>query len=894
MRALGHPDTPRPPSPVGAESLDDLVNMLRELREWAGAPSYALIAQRIKQHREQRGMHPGRRQVSRATVYDCFRLGRARIDVELLTEIVQALGVPPTEAVAWRQAHATAMGSASTASVVEIHQSIPPPSTVFAGRQAELDGLSARPLGSTLAVVGMAGIGKTELTLQLTARLTRQHSYTGGSYFVDLRGYDASRQPADPYAVLRGLLTAVGQPAGKVNRLSVDQQLSEWSAWARDRSFLLILDNATDENQVRPLLPRRHRGHVIVTSRRRLADLAHVPQTELQPLALDDALELLTQAAVAARVTDDPTSAARLAELCAGHPLDLTIVAAHLGQHPAWSLEDQVRRLESTPRGESIRPALAVSYRALNPDEQRALRLLSLYPGPSISAEAATSLLDRDPEEAAKLLATLDAEHLVRHDERGGVRLHDLVREYATWVTRHEESFTEQRAAVRRLIEYYVRGCAYAFQQVTPAEDHAPRLPADHAHRVPTEAVSDPRAWLDAGHQPAVVAATVAMEYGLSAPVAELSAVLALYLAEDGHLAQGEILHRLATTVEDPQHRARAHRDLSLVHQTQGRHSDAIRQLELATAAGPDPLPGRTHNIIGGIYNELGRLDDAVRHFVLAEDEARAANDDVRVARSKNNQANAYRHLWRLEEAEKLFAEVVEASARLGDTLNLQAAYYNRAVMFEAMGRCDEALHDVDAVVAIAGQHPFRGILPASHNIRGLIYQRLGRYDEAHSHHQRALETAVDLDDASTVGESLTGLGRALAGAGRLDESITYFERAIAHAREFDAPYNEGNALNGLGSVLRRQGLVDDAKALHTQARELGERFGDVEEIARSHVGLGHCASAYGDRRRAVHHWELALARYGEMKAPEAEAVRRLIAQPRPAPIGLRTRHTRR
>jgi hypothetical protein len=130
---------PQPPDPLDAVDLDDLVATLRMLREWAGTPSYAQIAQRIGSIRAGRGGGPDIRRPSRATVYDCFRLGRARMDVDLLTDVVRALGVSGKGSLAWRQAYGRVMGLASAASVVTARSALPAQTPHMVAREAALE-----------------------------------------------------------------------------------------------------------------------------------------------------------------------------------------------------------------------------------------------------------------------------------------------------------------------------------------------------------------------------------------------------------------------------------------------------------------------------------------------------------------------------------------------------------------------------------------------------------------------------------------------------------------------------------------------------------------------------------------------------------------------------------
>ncbi|WP_166353790.1 ATP-binding protein [Phytoactinopolyspora limicola] len=873
----------RPPTPVGVATLDDLSNRLRELREWSGSPSYAQIAQRIKALRERRGLHPHRQHLSRATVYDCFRLGRSRVDVDLVLEIVQALGVSPTDAVAWRQAHAAAMGTTSTAAVVEVLPSIPTPATTFTARGDELTEIVTQPLGSTMAIVGMPGIGKTELALRSSAELTRSHVYPDGTFFVDLRGHHPAHQPAQPSAVVAGLLTATGHSASKIGRLSPAHLFTVWQTWARDRRFLAVFDNAAGDDQLDPLIPTNHGGHIIVTSRRRLSRPAKLQQRELDPLTSDNAIELLAETAGRERILADLSLAKRLAELCGFLPLDLNVVAAHLNQHPAWTVDDQIRRLEASVRGASMRPALSTSYERLEPAQQRMFRLLALFPAPSFSPPAAAALADCDPETALDVLASLRAEHLVRIPEPGRFGFHDLVRTFAESLLHEEEPYSAQRAAVRRLLDHYL---AYSLHAVRVRwRDEEPMEPAVWNGSAPTVDLADPAGWLDGEHQAATMVAALAVEYDHEDYVAELSGTLATYLYDDGKLPAAEILHSLATSSGDLPKQGEAHRYLARVYEKQGRFEKAIHHLERAESVAPNAVVGRTHLLIGNIYKGLGRLDDALRHYQLGEEEALAADNATRITAARNNQAIIHRLAGDLELAERIYTELVDDCQRRNDFGHLIMALSNRAVVYLTLGRYAEADDDVDRGLDLCESSRIRIGVPMLLNSRGQIRRELGRFAEAVEAHNSARSLAAEQGDVLVQGESQALLGRALVAAGQPADGMPHLESALELARDVSGAVLEVEVLNSMGTASLALGSIAQARTHHHDALSLATEARDLDEIARAQAGLGHCAHASGDNGAAAEHWRLALATYERLNARHAAVMREhLDAIPPPSP----------
>ncbi len=168
----------QPPAPLGAATLDELTQRLRALRVWAGQPSFAEIVDRLRHHRARRGASPAVQRVSRTTVYDCFRSGRSRLDVDLLVDVVEALGVSADEASAWRLAYGSVTSRHEHVRFVEVRAEMASPETYFTGRTEALARLAEAPRGTTSVLVGMAGVGKTQLALWVASRLTQEPDST--------------------------------------------------------------------------------------------------------------------------------------------------------------------------------------------------------------------------------------------------------------------------------------------------------------------------------------------------------------------------------------------------------------------------------------------------------------------------------------------------------------------------------------------------------------------------------------------------------------------------------------------------------------------------------------------------------------------------------------------
>jgi hypothetical protein len=338
----------------------------------------------------------------------------------------------------------------------------------FAGRAAELGTLSAlvrkaRNAGTAMPVAvidGTAGTGKTTLALQWAHAVARD--FPDAQLHVNLRGFDPGGQEMSPAAALRRFIEALGGPADRIPR-SVDTLASLYRSLLADKRALVVLDNAGDAGQVRPLLPGSPRALTIITSRRQLTPLvavdgAHRLALDVMPPA--DARRLLAGRLGAERVSAESGATDRIIDACAGLPLALAIAAARAEENGfplavlAAELSQTRHRLDILDGGDvtsRLRSAFSWSYDRLTMPAARLFRLLGLHPGPDISTAELASLAGCPVPAVRPLVAELTGANLISERLPGRYVCHDLLRAYGIELTLAHDEEASRRAASARL-----------------------------------------------------------------------------------------------------------------------------------------------------------------------------------------------------------------------------------------------------------------------------------------------------------------------------------------------------------------------------------------------------------------------------------------------------------
>ena len=363
---------------------------------------------------------------------------------------------------------------------------LPPPLRAFTGRVRESAALDSLLSGVrqkhtapvVVAVSGTAGVGKTTFAVQWAHSAITE--FPDGQLYLNLRGYDASGSPMEPADAVRHVLDSFGIPAERIPA-NVDSQVGLYRSLLADKKLLLVLDNARDADQIRPLLPSSPGCVVLVTSRDQLTPLAvsHGAQLlTLDPLSIQDAYELITRRVGANRATAEPDAMKQLISQCAGLPLALAITAARACAHPTFPLRDlaaqlydtkaHLDRFHSSYQSTDLRAVFSWSYHALSPEAARLFRLFGIHPGPDIGTDAVANLAALPKDRTRILLTELAEAHLVTQHTPGRYTLHDLLRAFATELAHTHDTDQERRAATNRLLDHYLHNRQHRRQNAEP------------------------------------------------------------------------------------------------------------------------------------------------------------------------------------------------------------------------------------------------------------------------------------------------------------------------------------------------------------------------------------------------------------------------------------------
>ena len=658
------------------------------------------------------------------------------------------------------------------AAVDVVPRQLPAQMTGFTGRARYLQQLDAllldegdQPVTMPVATIcGAAGIGKTTLTLHWAHRAADR--FPDGQLYINLHGFDPIRSPVEPAAAIGLFLAALGVPARRIP-VGAQERENLYRTLLADRRVLVVLDNAHDAGQVRPLLPGNAGCFVLITSRNLLSGLvaAGARPIMLDLLTSDEAHHLLRGRVGDERVAAEPAAVADIVARCGGLPLPLSIVASRAAltaELPLSALAEELGRarhtLDSFASDDAtidLRAVFSWSYRVLSDSAARMFRLLALHPGPDATVQAATSLAGVPAELARSALAELTAANLLQLASPGRHGYHDLVRAYAIELAESHDSAADRRGAVRRTLDHYLHTAYPATLLIDPNQTPTAVDPPQPLVR-PEEITTRPAAlaWFDAEHA-TIMAAVARAADGFESHAWQLAWSAVVYLERSGHWSDKIAVLRgalaAARRVGERTVEARTLRSLGRTYGRMHSYETAYEYLDEAT----------------GRYRELGNVSG----------QAHAVTSHAEILEYEDRYSDA---LVKAEEAYELSRSIENT---LGEGRALGSIGYLHALMGEYEQTIEVSQRALDLFIKIDDPH---GQASTCDSL-GVAYQHLGRHRDAVRHFQRALDLLDESGERFFVAIVLDHLGDAHQVAGELPAARHAWRRALAIFTKLEA-----------------------------------------------------------------------------------------------------------
>lgn len=814
----------------------ELASQLRDLRAAHGTPSFAEIARRIGQRRLTLGAARHEAKVSRHTVYDCFRDERKRVDPPLVMEIVTALGADAAEIQRWESLLEAFQRRASAAAVVSVSNQVPDADGTFVGRESQLEVLTQRT--GVYWISGMPGAGKSQLAFE-AARALISDEKCARVLVADLRGFSSEGPPADPEAVVSGLLRLLGlsphqRPAtAKARAVKLTELL-------RESDTFLVLDDARNAEQVRAILPEQRGSSIIVTSRISpegpLAGI--VDEIQLEPFSGEESFELLRRTVGEERIAKEPAAAQDLAKAAAHLPLAVGLTASRVAARQDWTLSDHLKlvtaRQQTLRLNDEVASSFSLTYRELPEDAQTMFRLLAAYPVTMLDEESAIALGKQAVQDPKAALEVLVQHHLLISPRSQRYSMHSLVRLHAADLSLEIDRPAVRDSSREGLVQHLVARAWSAHHGYARSLGHTPREPQGSVSVIemsPEEAA----AFFEDCADLLLYAAHTAADGDLS-PLHHLSESMGTWLIYAGRTDEAEQLHRAAlqraATAISAQ---RARHDVALVLIWTGRYAEAEPLLS-TLVAGPardENDDCRVYNLLGVVKERKGETAAAKEHYLTSIEQGRSIGNLGVVSASLSNLAGLYQGTGDLQRAMDTLQESVELSSELGDEMSSARGKTNMATIQIGLGLPELAERNTrEAIESFERLGVRAGIAVSCNNLaRSLIEQR--RFPEALEWALSGVETTraegirqhelIALMNVSTCQRHLDN------GAAASD----YAEAAVTLSDEINDPKECGRARNLLALCRKDMGELDEARRLWEECLTLWspELADDIETV---------------------------------------------------------------
>ncbi|OLF13209.1 hypothetical protein BLA60_07120 [Actinophytocola xinjiangensis] len=717
----------------------------------------------------------------------------------------------------------------------------------FTGRQVQLSEIT-RVLSDeddsedrygmrVVAISGKGGVGKSTLALRAAHEL--RDIYPDGHLYGDLESPNSQERVR---GMLARFLRALGVDGNAIPD-DEEERADLYRSRMASRRVLVVLDGATNEDQVIPLLPAGPGCAVIVTSRAPLSGLPGAHTVDIDVFDVDRSLEMLGKIIGANRLETERDAAVELVTLCGGLPLAIRIAGARLASRPHWRIDvlaarlrNGVRRLdELSYRGLVLRSNIGLSYRSLTPVARSLFRRFSLISTADFPAWTSAALLDIDPFDAYEVLESLVEAQLLDTVQYPGEKLryrfHDLIRDFAIERLQDEETDTERNVVVRRLLGAWLARVDQAHRKeyggdYTILHGDAPRW--DGARELEDlDEIGDQIAWLEAERRSLVTAVHLAADYGLSEACWDIALTSVTLFEVKGHFDDWR--------------------------------ETADRALAAAEAAGDRRGQAATLYSLGAMNSLQTRLAEAERCYAAALEIFTEIGDEHGAALVLRGEATVDRMRARGADMLRRYEEALAKMRAVGDRVGEAHILQNLAKVKIDEGETEEASAMLETSLTRFRQAGYlRGEAQALSRFAEL-HLYTNQLDQAHQELNRVLLIVRNIGDRIGEAYALYRLGVVRQRTGRLDNAETTLQHALSLAQQVGDRMVAGMAHYAVAEIALARGKAetgaDHVAAAHELFVELGSTVWHAKTlILRSdiHQGDGADEMATQDLRQAI------------------------------------------